>query len=464
MKSKPSKEVIKHSATIAGFQVSNDRISLLQRKIWNVLLANAYDELLNKDSYSIKIKDLAKVLNFDSNDIELLKKAVKEMQAISIQWNALGKDGEEWTSSQYMGEVTIAPRSGRVIYTWGPKLREKLYNPTMYAKINLAIQSRFKSKYSHILYELCVDYFIKKQGKGETPWIGIEDFKKLMGVENDRYCETFKRFNSLIIKRAVSEINEESDIFIEVNAKRESRKIAALKFHISPTTKINNVLTRLTEAPKQGELHFKSEDERKQELHVRMTKYFCLSDRQSKDILNSMFDLDQVEDILGMVERKIKRDEIMNVGAYTFKALKEDYRHKRSLFEIEKEQEAQDRKEKQIKEAKENEIIEELLLEYHEYKEKAVNEYASGLSRKEKGDLLKEFERDLNNFTKRLYRESGMQSAAVKESFTNFVTDNRLGEEVMTFPAFARQRDFFVEEVKKGIWHMIDIKKFLAER
>ena len=67
------KDVIKHSGAI---QVSANQISLLQRKIWNVLLANAFDDLLSKDEYSIKTKDLAEILKFDSNDIELVKEAV----------------------------------------------------------------------------------------------------------------------------------------------------------------------------------------------------------------------------------------------------------------------------------------------------------------------------------------------------------------------------------------------------
>jgi len=329
------KEVIKHSGAI---QVSANQISLLQRKIWNVLLANAFDDLLSKDEYSIKIKDLAEILKFDSNDIELVKEAVTKMQKVLVQWNVLEKDDEAWISSQFLGEVNITKQSGVIWYTWGKYLREKLCNPTMYAKINLAIQSRFKSKYSLVLYELCVDYFIKKQGKGETPWINIEDFKKLMGVENDKYCQEYKRLNDFVIKKAVKEVNEKSDIFVAIDVKKEARKVVALKFHIAPTPRSNNLLTRLIKAPKQGELSFKPEDEEKKELYERMTRAFTLSDRQAQEILNTMHDFEEVKEILDMVERRIKRDEIMNIGAYTYKALKDQYQPRKSIIAIEREQ------------------------------------------------------------------------------------------------------------------------------
>ena len=47
-------EVIKASPAI---QIQS-RTSLLQRRAWNVLLANAYNKLLDRDIYSVTIPDL----------------------------------------------------------------------------------------------------------------------------------------------------------------------------------------------------------------------------------------------------------------------------------------------------------------------------------------------------------------------------------------------------------------------
>lgn len=59
----------------------------------------------------------------------------------------------------------------------------------------------FASKYSLCLYEIFVDY----QNIGQTPIIALDDFKKLMGVEKEKYKE-FKRFSSRVIKPAVDEL------------------------------------------------------------------------------------------------------------------------------------------------------------------------------------------------------------------------------------------------------------------
>lgn len=456
-----TKEVIKHSGAI---QVSSNQISLLQRKIWNVLLANAYDDLLNKDEYTIKIKDLAEILKFDSKDLELLKDSIRVLCGVQVEWNILNKDDEEWTITHFLGDVTIKKRSGTLTYTWGKKLREKLYNPTMYAKISLAIQSRFKSKYSLTLYEVCVDYFIKKQGKGETPWITIEDFKKLIGAENDKYCKKFKHLNDFIIKKAVNEVNRESDIFIEVAKRTEGRKVVALKFYISPTPHANNLLTRLTKTPKQSVLSFEPYDEVKKGLYERMTQYFLLSEVQAKEILNTMYDLDEVKDILDMMERKIKRDEIKsNLGGYTYKALKEDYRPKKSLFAIEKEQEATAKQEEEKRKTKEKEIIEGLFEEYSKYRDKAVKEYLSQLLPANLTEIEKEFARGLNGFIHGKFKENGLKSAIVNQEYMQFIYKRFLESKILSFPSFTQEKGYILEKDGEEGWKMVNIKEMFGE-
>ena len=59
-------ELIKASPAI---QIQS-RISLLQRRAWNVLLANAYDELPDKDIHRVSVAELAAKLGFNSGNWE----------------------------------------------------------------------------------------------------------------------------------------------------------------------------------------------------------------------------------------------------------------------------------------------------------------------------------------------------------------------------------------------------------
>ena len=220
------KEVIKASPAI---QIQG-KITHLQRRAWNVLLANAYNELPDKEIHRVSVAELAAKLGFNSNNEDYLKDALRELRACEVEWNILGKNNkEEWGVAGLLADARIV--DGICRYSFSPQLRLKLHNPRMYSRLNLRLQNEFKSQYALILWEVCFDYFDVHWGQGETPFIPIETFRELLGVESNEYSE-FKDLNKKVIKAAIKEINDLTDYFIEVEQKRIGRKVAELKFRI----------------------------------------------------------------------------------------------------------------------------------------------------------------------------------------------------------------------------------------
>lgn len=225
-------EVIKASPAI---QIQS-RISLLQRRAWNVLLANAYNELPDKDIYSVSIVELAAKLGFGKGNQEYLKEVLRSIVDCKVEWNILGKDKEEeWGVASLLAEVRI--RNGICFYQFPHTLRLKLHNPRVYAKLNLRLQNRFRSRYALVLWEVCFDYFDTDRDQGETPFITIEVFKGLMGVGKDEYS-VFKELNRNVIKPAINEINDLTNYHVEVEQKRIGRRIGELKFRITKVKQI----------------------------------------------------------------------------------------------------------------------------------------------------------------------------------------------------------------------------------
>ena len=225
-------EVIKASPAI---QIQN-RITHLQRRAWNVLLANAYHELADKDIHRVSMVELAAKLGFDSKNDEYLKGMIKSLVDCTVEWNILGKNNKQvWGAASLLGSAEI--ENGICTYSFAAHLRHKLHNPIMYTKLNLRLQNQFKSQYALILWEVCFDYFNVARSRGETPFIPIEAFRELMGVESNEY-PLFGELNRNVIKPAIKEINNLTDYFIEVEQKRFGRKIAELKFSIVKVKKL----------------------------------------------------------------------------------------------------------------------------------------------------------------------------------------------------------------------------------
>ena len=231
-------EVIKASPAI---QIQS-KITHLQRRAWNVLLANAYNELPNTDIHHVSVSELARKLGYASNDSEHLKETLEALVDCTVEWNILGKDKvEEWGVASLLAEARI--KDGICTYAYPPYLRQKLHNPRIYTKLNLRLQNRFTSRYALILWEICFDYFDTDRDQGATPFISIESFRELMGLEKNEY-PVFKVLNRDVIKPAIKEINELTNYHVEVEPKRLGRKIAELKFRI----------TRVKELPVQESL------------------------------------------------------------------------------------------------------------------------------------------------------------------------------------------------------------------
>ena len=220
-------EVIKASPAI---QIQS-KISLLQRRAWNVLLANAYNELQTAEVHRVSVVELAAKLGYDSNDLDYLKETLEALGACQVKWNLLNKDDKEkWGFANLLASAEI--ENGICAYAFAPHLRWQLYNPRIYAKLNLRLQNRFKSQYALVLWEVCFDYFDTDRGQGETPFIPLETFRELMGIEASEY-QTFKALNQFVIKPAVKEINNLTDYHVEIEQKRIGRRIGELKFRIT---------------------------------------------------------------------------------------------------------------------------------------------------------------------------------------------------------------------------------------
>jgi plasmid replication initiation protein len=219
------KEVVKSSAAIH----SSNTISLLERKVWNCLLAHAYDSLMEREIHAIPVKELVNLLNFTSNNYDYLKSSLETLIGTVVSWNILRKDDTEWAATSLLSSATI--KKSVVYYSYSPVLRQKLFNPAMYARISFSLQNRFSSKYALALYELCVDYYDVKRNEGETPFIGIEQFRELMGIEPNEYLE-FKRLSKRVIYDPIEEIVNYSDFIIEPIFKREKRRVVAIKLLI----------------------------------------------------------------------------------------------------------------------------------------------------------------------------------------------------------------------------------------
>ncbi|MEP3056328.1 replication initiation protein [Ascidiaceihabitans sp.] len=211
---------------VAAIHVSG-KLTLLQRKLSNVLLLNAYDTLTSQATHLIDARTLCMMIGYNSNDMDTLKGSLRGLAETVAEWDMLDAEGEqEWGVSSLLSYAKL--KGGVCEYAYSPALADKLSDPKVFALINLNIQRRFTSGHALALYENCYR-FVRT---GSTGWWPLDTFRRLMGVSDSAYYESYKHLNAKIIKPAVSEVNKTSNIVIRPEIRKRGRTVSDIRFLI----------------------------------------------------------------------------------------------------------------------------------------------------------------------------------------------------------------------------------------
>lgn len=214
---------------VGAVQIRND-LSLLERKAFSVLLVNAYDELPNFSipEHSIPVETLSYLAGFNSRNVQYLKDTLLSLMTTALQWNVQVKEGKDrWAASATLASARFD--NGVCHYAFSPELRRRLFNPEVYAQLDLAVIREFKSKYALALFENCMLF----AEDGRTPDFALGTLRDILGASSTPGYENFARLVERVIKPAVNEVNSVSTLRLEPVFHREARKVTSLRFNIA---------------------------------------------------------------------------------------------------------------------------------------------------------------------------------------------------------------------------------------
>lgn len=375
-----SEQVKKHVAAIHTSGV----LSLLERKMVNVLLLNAYDALLTRRTHTLPIKHLCAMLGWDeSNNIERLQEVLLKLATTAVEFNMMedGKDVWRVMSMLSYGEI----KDGVCTYRYDEYLAERLYDPEIYATINIGVQRRFEGSYALTLYENCLRY----KAVGSTGWWELNRFKKIVGASAAMYDE-FKYLKRDVIIKPIAEINRVSDIQLEPEFQKQGRKVTAVRFLI-------------TENPQQTLLKPVIQDDhaaiREAEVFKRLLEH-GIGERLA--ILWILQDEERAQKVVEYVEAKARKKQVKGSTAGYIRTLYEsDAIVGKSPFEEKKEREDQVKTKEGQRKALEKRRAE---LEA-EYVRERANEAINALSLDDKRDWIQRYIDEVGAETAKSYND-----------------------------------------------------------
>lgn len=234
-----------------GLRVKEGKLSLLSRKIFNVLMFNAQehqvpgknaplDTAVAQKYFWMPLAELARDANYDSKDTQLLKEHLREMQGIRM----VLEDKRQWTSENLISSVKLVNPAGLknkhagkvwVGYAFPPEVHELVMSPGTYTKLSIFYQGLLRTGGGLALYEVCRKYLtnpsrLTNRDTYENWYVILSGNALAVGEAPPPY----KYFKRDLLLKAIAEINALTDINVELIEHRAGRRISEIQFRVMP--------------------------------------------------------------------------------------------------------------------------------------------------------------------------------------------------------------------------------------
>jgi len=189
-------------------------LTLADRRLFNTLLAHAYEEILDDKDHIIQLSKIRALSPDDHESNDRIKDSARRLNAVQVEFDVLRSDGRKgWGCTSLITELFLEDGDGLLRYRFASRLRPLLVDPAIHSRVQLAVTYQFTSKYSLILYEMLQRHADRSSAKWE--WrVEIAELRDLLCV-GDKMPD-FKDLRRRAIEPALEEINKYANFEVDV--------------------------------------------------------------------------------------------------------------------------------------------------------------------------------------------------------------------------------------------------------
>jgi hypothetical protein len=213
------------------------RLTLLSRRIYNALLYHSQRQGVDEPVYTLAMSELIGDARFNSNNTEILKSHLRDMQATTIEWSTSGSGLKRWVSTQLLGTVTIEEQGrGRpctITWRYPDEIRERLVKPHQYTRVLLEISGQMRSYSAAVLYEIGARYLTSPSRlsmREDVMW-----WAAVLTGRSDIKQVDYRFLKRDVISKALAEIEALCEDFsLELIEHKRGRRIEEIQFRVVP--------------------------------------------------------------------------------------------------------------------------------------------------------------------------------------------------------------------------------------
>lgn len=207
------------------------RLSLAEQRMIILSLGQIDSRDLTQKKVTLYAKDYAK--EWGVSEVNAMREIKQATSRLFDRYITL-KNADETTKFRWIQSIAKYHKGeARISFTFSDDILPFLFELDFklgVTKYELLSVSGFSSVYSFRLYELA----IKLLGM-RNQVIDLDEIRRILQLEN-KYPE-YKEFNKFVLKPSLSDINEKSDLLLNIEPVKRGRKIVALEFQIAKKAK-----------------------------------------------------------------------------------------------------------------------------------------------------------------------------------------------------------------------------------
>ncbi|MGB3407486.1 MAG: replication initiation protein [Jannaschia sp.] len=194
-------------------------LTLADRRIYNLLLENAWDSIDRPVTHVIAKSLLRGSHNANDRIGTSIERLMSAIVKIEVSW-----DGEAAVERVQLlgGNVETLRSDGLLEYEIPARLRKVISNSTIFARLQREVMFALTSKYALTLYEMV-------QKRGNLRWksserLSLEEIRGILGVPRGKLT-SWSNLKLRAIDPALSEVNALSDYVVEIAAVKTGRRV-----------------------------------------------------------------------------------------------------------------------------------------------------------------------------------------------------------------------------------------------
>ena len=198
-------------------------LKLVDRRIFNLLLANAWEDIEADKEHCISKKEL-RGTNFDNDRLD---NSIGRLQSARIKMIIKRDDNKKYRRSFGMLQRVDEglKQNGLIYYKFDPDLRAVISSSNVFARLQRDILLQLSSKYSLVLYEMIQRRVNLSHKWSET--FTIEELRKHLTVPKGKLV-AYKNLKAYALLPAIEEVSGLADFSVNFVENKRGKKVISV--------------------------------------------------------------------------------------------------------------------------------------------------------------------------------------------------------------------------------------------